>query len=178
MPSCFARARIAEQCRQRFRFASGAEGSLPFLWPFPRGSRIRDALAYVGFPWLVLVGCWHVLRFRPTGLVAIYYRVSWVFAAYLISRICRVPLVYHVHDALRENYDGKQGIRNRFGCLDRARALRSARGGPGSPHGRSLSGTLRHRVPNSARTSCGESRSPVRRENRDGPLVIGFSGAV
>ena len=41
-----------------------------------------------------------VLRFRPTALVAIYFRPSWIFAAYLVSRICRVPLVYYVHDAL------------------------------------------------------------------------------
>ena len=150
-----------------------------FLWPFHRGARVRAMLAYVGFPWLVLVGCWHVLRFRPTGLVAIYYRVSWVFAAYLISRICRVPLVYHIHDALRENYDGKHTLHNRFSAWVEARALRGARVAALDPHMADHylqrygieCPILRHVV----------WRKPLPRrprENRDGPLIIGFAGAV
>lgn len=150
-----------------------------FLWPFSRGTRVRAMLAYAGFPWLVLAGCWHVLRFRPTGLVAIYYRVSWVFAAYLVSRICRVPLVYHIHDALRENYGGKHGIRNRFSAWVEERALRSARVAALDPHMADHylerygieCPILRHVV----------WRKPFprrQRKNPDGPLVIGFSGAV
>ena len=97
------------------------------LWPFRRGSRVRKLLAVLGFPWLVLVGCWRVIRFRPTSLVAIYFRPSWIFAAYLVSRICRVPAIYYVHDALRDNIEGKQDLASRFVAWLETKALAHGR---------------------------------------------------
>jgi hypothetical protein len=152
----------------------------PFcLWPFRRGSRVRSALAYLACPWLVLVGCWRVLRFRPDCLVAIYYRLSWAIAAYLVSRICRVPLVYYVHDTVRENYEGAGGLKNRLVAWAEKTMLRGAHVMVLHPY---LADHYRQRYG----IECTVLRQVIGREPRPahGPLdpsrpqVIGFSGAI
>ena len=97
------------------------------LWPFRRGSRVRDLLVYVGLPWLVVAGWWRICRFRPTCLVAIYYRIPWIITAYLLSRLSRVPLIVYVHDTVRENFDGSSGLKKHFVAWLEEKVLRGSR---------------------------------------------------
>jgi len=149
------------------------------LWPFRRGSRLRKVLAGVGLPWLVMVGWWRVVRFRPTCIVAIYWQATWILAAYLIARLGRVPLVYYVHDTLSENFHGGGRLREHFVTWLERTVLRGARTMVLHPyladHYRERYGiectVLRQIVRH-------EPLPPRRRETGRPALKIGFAGAI
>jgi len=149
------------------------------LWPFRRGSRVRDLLVYVGLPWLILVGWWRILRFRPTCLVAIYYRIPWIIAAYVLSRTTRVPLIIYVHDTVRENFDGSSGLKKHFVAWLEEKVLRGSTVMVLHPY---LADHYRQRYG----IHCTILRQIVWREllpdlpekNDRVPLTIGFAGAI
>lgn len=97
------------------------------LWPFRRGSRFRSVIALAGFPWLLAIGLWRVAVFRPNCIIGIYYDTRWILAAYLISKLSSIPLIYYVHDAFAENVGGTFSIRRNWLAWIERITLRSAR---------------------------------------------------
>jgi hypothetical protein len=72
------------------------------LWPFSRGHRIRNRLARLGLPVLVAQLVRRIRRFRPDCIYAVYAQPHWILATWIASRLTRVPVIYHVHDAFLE----------------------------------------------------------------------------
>ncbi len=72
------------------------------LWPFRRGSRVRNRLARLGLPVLVAEIVSEIRRFRPDCLFAVYARPHWILATWLAAKLTGTPLIYHVHDAFLE----------------------------------------------------------------------------
>lgn len=61
--------------------------------------RVRRVLQTLSIPLLVLYGLWCVFRYRPTRILTLYMNASWLVSSYILSVICRIPIVYYVHDA-------------------------------------------------------------------------------
>ena len=81
------------------------------LWPFKRGSRVRNLLARISTPALTLQMVMRIRRLKPDCIFAIYFQPHWIFAAWMASRVTGVPLVYHVHDAFLESFEHRKNSR-------------------------------------------------------------------
>jgi hypothetical protein len=149
------------------------------LWPFRKGSRVRFTIAWLGFPWILAVGLWRVFRFRPQCIIAIYYDARWILAAYAISRLSFVPLVFYVHDAFRENVGTRLSLRAMWREGIERLTLKSARV-------LVLHASLAERYHRKYGITCAVLRrivtqrsvSCLHRQNKPGEFVIGLAGAI
>lgn len=72
------------------------------LWRAKRGAKIRRILWTVSWPLLLLLGLKELRATRAEAILTIYTDGLWISAAYWLSRISGVPLLFYVHDAWRE----------------------------------------------------------------------------
>lgn len=70
------------------------------VWPFARGSRVRDAIDSFGFPALVLWGLRLAVAKSATIHVAVFRRPAWALAPMLVGALTRRPVLFYLHDGV------------------------------------------------------------------------------
>lgn len=98
-----------------------------WLWPFSRGVRIRELLKYLAVPLMVLVGLFHIIKFKPRLILVLYLGDLWILSGYLLHLLTRVPLVVYAHDPYIERAKGLDFIARNLAIWLEPRILRCAR---------------------------------------------------
>jgi hypothetical protein len=80
------------------------------LWPFKRGTRIRQLVRYLSVPIHLAYGLFRVARLRPQCIVTVYFDAIWILTSYLLSRLTGVPVLYYVHDPFLEAAEHRGGL--------------------------------------------------------------------
>ena len=150
-----------------------------WVWPIPRGTVIQRVVQYAGIPFMVVYGLWRIARFRPDCLLTIFINDIWILSSYLLSIISRVPVIYYVHDAYRENASSRGVLAQVVARLLEPRAFR---------HGRVV--TLHDKLQslyfdnyqiNSDLLRHPAQHPPLPRSNKrsvDGVKTVGFAGTI